>query len=120
MQKIRWGILGCAGIAEKAVIPAILKEENSELYAVASRNLEKARDFSKRFVTEKYYGSYQDLLEDENIDAVYIPLPNSLHKEWAIRAAEYKKNILCEKPLALNYDEALEMVEAAERNKVLF
>jgi|SRR5690554_3510981 len=119
MEEIKWGILGCADIAKTALIPAILKEKNSKLYAVASRKIEKARDFADRFGVEKYYDSYQKLLENDEIDAVYLPLPNSIHKEWTIRAAEHKKNILCEKPLALNHKAALEMIEAAEKHQVL-
>lgn len=119
MSKVKWGILGCAGIAEKAVIPAIKKAENCELYALASRDKKKARDFAERFKGEKYYGDYEKLLKDDMVEAVYIPLPNSLHKEWTIRAARYGKDILCEKPLGLSYDQAREMTEVAKEEGVL-
>ncbi|RAK08576.1 putative dehydrogenase [Halanaerobium saccharolyticum] len=119
MKKVKWGILGCANIARKAVIPGIIGADNSELYAVASRNKEKAADFAEEFDADKYYDDYQKLLEDEEIEAVYIPLPNGLHKEWTIKAAEAGKHILCEKPLSgKSKAEAEEMFAAAKKNKV--
>jgi xylose dehydrogenase (NAD/NADP) len=111
-KKLRWGIIGCAGIAINAVMPAIRKSATSELAAVASRGLDKAKEVAEKFELDKAYGSYEQLLADPSIDAVYIPLPNHLHREWTIRAAEAGKHILCEKPLALNAREAEEMVEA--------
>ena len=120
MEKIKWGVLGCANIARKAVIPAILGAENSELYAVASRSEDKAREFAEDFGAEKYYADYAKLLADENVEAVYIPLPNKLHKEWTIKAAEAGKDILCEKPLSgSSKKEAEEMFKAAQENDVL-
>lgn len=120
MKKIKWGILGCADIAYKAVIPGILTACNSELYAVASRNEEKARGFAEEFGAEKYFSDYEKLLVDENVEAVYIPLPNSMHKEWTIKAVEAGKHVLCEKPLSgSSKKEAEEMYLAAERNNVL-
>lgn len=119
MKKLKWGILGCANIARKAVIPGILGADNSELYAVASRSEEKAKDFAEEFGAQKYYDDYEELLADDNIEAVYIPLPNGLHKEWTIKAAESKKHILCEKPLSgKNKKEAEEMFAAAQKNDV--
>jgi predicted dehydrogenase len=119
MEKIKWGILGCANIARKAVIPGILGAENSELYAVASRSKEKAADFAEEFGAAKFYDDYDQLLADQEIDAVYIPLPNGLHKEWTIKAAAAGKHILCEKPLSgKNKSEAEEMFAAAQKNKV--
>ena len=120
MAKVKWGILGCANIAKKAIIPAILAADNSELYAVASRSKSKAKRFAEEFGAEKFYADYQKLLADENIEAVYIPLPNKLHKEWTIKAAQAGKNILCEKPLSgSSKKEAEEMLQAAEENDVL-
>lgn len=117
---VNWGILGCAGIAEKSVIPGILSAENAKLYAVASRGGgEKLKHFTEKFNPVKAYESYEALLEDKEIDAVYIPLPNGLHCEWAIKAAEKKKHILCEKPLGANAKEVEQMKEAAEQNGVL-
>ncbi|HEY8528351.1 MAG TPA: Gfo/Idh/MocA family oxidoreductase [Paenibacillaceae bacterium] len=110
--KLRWGILGCAKIAINKVIPAILRAERGEIVAVASRGEEKARETAQRFGIPKAYGSYEALLEDPDIDAVYIPLPNHLHREWTIRAARAGKHVLCEKPLALTAAEAEEMVRA--------
>ena len=119
MKKIKWGILGCANIARKAVIPGILGAKNSELYAVASRSKEKAADFAEEFGAAVYYDDYDKLLADEEIEAVYIPLPNGLHKEWTIKAAEAGKHVLCEKPLSgKNKEEAEEMFAAAKKNKV--
>ncbi|WP_186438423.1 Gfo/Idh/MocA family protein [Cohnella terricola] len=111
MKRLRWGILGCAAIADRAVIPAIQASETGELVGIASRNVEKARTKAEEFGIPKYYGSYEALLADKDIDAVYIPLPNHLHKEWTIAAAKASKHILCEKPLALNAAEAQEMVD---------
>ncbi len=119
MEKIKWGILGCANIARKAVIPGIKGAKNSELYAVASRRREKAAEFAEEFGAAVYYDDYEKLLADEEIDAVYIPLPNGLHKEWTIKAAEAGKHILCEKPLSgKSRAEAEEMFAAAQKNGV--
>ena len=119
MQKIKWGVLGCANIARKAVIPGILGAENSELYAVASRSKEKSADFAEEFGAQKAYANYDELLADPEVEAVYIPLPNGLHKEWTIKAAAAGKHILCEKPLSgKSKKEAVEMFKAAEKNGV--
>ncbi len=119
MKKIKWGILGCANIARKSVIPGIMGAENSELYAVASRSREKAADFAEEFGAAKFYDNYDELLADQEIEAVYIPLPNGLHKEWTIKAAAAGKHILCEKPLSgKSKAEAEEMFAAAQKNKV--
>ncbi|MCD2492587.1 Gfo/Idh/MocA family oxidoreductase [Lacrimispora sp. NSJ-141] len=118
MRKVKWGVLGTAGIAKGQTIPGMRLAENCELYAVAGRNLEKAENFKKEFGFEKAYGSYEELLADEQVEAVYIPLPNTLHKEWTIKALEAKKHVLCEKPLAPCEAEAREMIEAAEKNGV--
>lgn len=119
MKNIKWGILGCANIARTAVIPGILGADNSELYAVASRSKEKAADFAEEFGAAVYYDDYDKLLADEEIEAIYIPLPNGLHKEWTIKAAEAGKHILCEKPLSgKNKAEAEEMFAAAQKNEV--
>lgn len=118
-RHLRWGIVGCAGIAINAVMPAIDQSTTGSLAAVASRNLEKSREVASRFNVPKAYGSYEELLEDNEVDAVYIPLPNHLHKEWAIRAAEAGKHVLCEKPLALTAAEAEEMAAAADKAGVL-
>lgn len=117
---INWGVLGCAGIAETSVIPGILSADNARLYAVSSRGAgSKLKDFMNKFNPVKAYTSYEEVLEDPLIDAVYIPLPNSLHYEWTLKAAEMKKHILCEKPLGISADEVKAMHEAASSNGVL-
>ncbi|UGB32077.1 Gfo/Idh/MocA family protein [Metabacillus sp. B2-18] len=120
MEKIRWGIIGSANIAKGSVIPGIQQSETGEVVAIASRGLEKAKETAEQLNIPKAYGSYEELLQDPEIEAVYIPLPNHLHKEWTIRAAEAGKHVLCEKPLALNANEAEEMVTACERAGVIF
>jgi len=116
--KIQWGVIGTANIGRRAVNPAIKASANGELLAVASRTAEAAADFAADGGIPRHYGSYAALLEDPDIDAVYIPLPNSLHREWTIRAAEAGKHVLCEKPLALTAAECREMSEAAARHGV--
>lgn len=113
--KLRWGIIGCAGIAVRSVIPGIQQSRTGEVAAIASRQGEKAKETAERFDIPKAYGSYEELLADDAIDAVYIPLPNHLHKVWTIRAAEAGKHVLCEKPLTLTAAEAQEMADACGR-----
>lgn len=93
--------------------------ENSNLYAVASRNKEKAEDFQQRFKADHIYADYEELLNDKNVNSVYIPLPNSMHLEWVKKAVSLGKNVLCEKPLGLNQDEVRDMITAAQENNVL-
>ncbi|MCX7975046.1 MAG: Gfo/Idh/MocA family oxidoreductase, partial [Candidatus Aminicenantes bacterium] len=100
-EKIRWGILGCAAIAERAFIPAIKKSKQAELVAIASRDPAKARTWANNFGIKKAYGSYQEMLVDPEIEAVYNPLPNHLHQPLTIAALQCGKHVLCEKPLAL-------------------
>jgi xylose dehydrogenase (NAD/NADP) len=118
MSKLRWGILGCAQIATNNIIPAIRESELGEVVAIASRDESKAKQTAEALGIPRAYGSYEALLADSSVDAVYIPLPNHMHYEWTIRAAEAKKHILCEKPLSLNEREAAQMVEACEKNGV--
>jgi D-xylose 1-dehydrogenase (NADP+, D-xylono-1,5-lactone-forming) len=118
MKKIKWGILGYARIARETIIPAIIRSSNSEIYAVASRTKDKLKECASRYDFKKTYLSYDELLKDENIDAVYVPLPNALHKEWAIKAMENKKHVLCEKPIALTCLECEEMIHSAKKNNV--
>lgn len=119
MQKIKWGVLGTAGIAKEQTIPGMKEADNCELYAIAGRNIEKAKEFQEMFGFEKVYGSYEELLQDPEVEAVYIPLPNTLHYEWTVKALEAKKHVLCEKPLAPSEEVARQMIEAAEKNGVL-
>lgn len=119
MSKVKWGVLGTANVASWGTIPGMLKAESCELYAIAGRRMEKAEDYKARFGFEKAYGSYDELLEDKDVQAVYIPLPNNLHLEWVKKALKAGKNVLCEKPIALNAEETKEMYKAAEENGVL-
>ena len=119
MDKFHWGVISTANIGRKAMIPALKSLDQAEVLSVASRRYEKARDFADELGIPKAYGNYQDLLNDPEIDAVYIPLPNHLHKEWTIRAAEAGKHVLCEKPLALNAEECQDMIDAADANEIV-
>ena len=119
MRKINWGVLGTAGIAKGQTIPGMLLAENCTLYAIAGRSMEKAEQFKAQFGFEKAYDSYEALLADPAVEAVYIPLPNHLHCEWVIKAAKAGKHILCEKPLAPTAAQAAEMQAAAKENGVL-
>ncbi|OYP00487.1 oxidoreductase, partial [Lachnotalea glycerini] len=116
---VNWGGIGCAGFAWSSVVPGILNADNARLYAISSRGESKLEEFRKAFQPIKSYSSYEQLLEDPEIDAVYIPLPNGLHCEWTIKAAEKKKHILCEKPMGVNAKEVKAMKEAADKNGVL-
>lgn len=112
--QIKWGVLGTASIAKRKFIPAIQHTSNSTLYAIASRDSEKLACF--KGIADKLYSSYDALLMDESVDAVYIPLPNHLHCEWAIKALNAGKHVLCEKPIAMNYEECKQMAQAAKDN----
>lgn len=118
-RKIRWGVLGYARIAREDVIPAICRSSNSVFHSIASRDDAKLAECRARFPTPKTHRGYDELLRDPEVDAVYIPLPNSLHQEWTIRAADRGKHVLCEKPLALNAVQCREMIEACAGNNVL-
>ena len=99
-NKVKWGILGAASIAQRRVLPAMMQCELSEVAAIASRSTEKAKAASALFFIPKAYDSYEKLLADPEIEAIYNPLPNNLHVEWSIRAAQHGKHVLCEKPLS--------------------
>ena len=117
---LKWGVLSTAQIGVTQVIPAIQRSHNGQVVAIASRNVEKAKQIAEELDVEQAYGSYEELLDDPAIDAVYIPLPNALHKEWVIKAAEKKKHVLCEKPVAVSAAELEEMIAACEKNGVTF
>jgi predicted dehydrogenase len=117
-MKIRWGVLGVAKIATEKVIPAMQRGEWSEVTAIASRDLTRARAAAAKLGIPKAYGSYDALLEDPDIDAVYNPLPNHLHVPWTAKAAEAGKHVLCEKPIALSADEARQLLDVRERTGV--
>lgn len=119
-RKVRWGVLGYARIARDSVMPAILRASNSELHALASRDAAKLAEARARYpMLAQTYVGYEALLRDPAIDAVYVPLPNSQHREWTIRAAEHGKHVLCEKPLALSAAEVREMRDACAAHGVL-
>jgi predicted dehydrogenase len=118
MKKIRWGILGVAKIATAKVIPAMQKASNVEIAAIASRDLNKARAAAEQLGIPQAYGSYEDLLQDPAIDAIYNPLPNHLHVPWSIQAAEAGKHVLCEKPIALSVAETRDLIAARDKAQV--
>jgi len=116
---LNWGILSTARIGTKSVIPALQASRNGSVLAIGSRNLDAARQVAAQFGIPRAYGNYTALLEDPDVQAIYNPLPNSLHREWTIRAAEKGKHVLCEKPLALNTSECDEMIDACRQHGVL-
>ena len=116
MKKVRWGILSTAKIGREKVIPAIQRGAFCEVVAIASRNKEAARAEANRLNISKAYGSYEELLSDTEVDAIYIPLPNHLHVEWAIKSLEAGKHVLCEKPVGLTSYEAQHLIEVANRH----
>ncbi len=111
-DKVRWGILSTAAIGTEQVIPAIQNAPNCEVTAIASRDFDKGRAAADRLRIPHTFGSYEELLAADDIDAVYNPLPNHLHHEWTVAAARAGKHVLCEKPLALNWRQAQDMVNA--------
>lgn len=115
MNKVRWGILSTANIGREKVIPAIQKGKLCEVLAIASRKKELAEKEAATLNISKAYGSYEDLLADPEIDAVYIPLPNHLHVEWSIKALQAGKNVLCEKPIGLSSAEAKKLLDASKQ-----
>jgi predicted dehydrogenase len=115
MKKIRWGVLSTAKIGTEKVIPAMQLGEYGKFTAIASRQLEKAQEAARWLGIEKAYGSYEELLADCDVDAVYLPLPNHLHVPWAIKALKAGKHVLCEKPIGLNAAEAQELLEASRK-----
>ena len=106
MAKIKWGVISTAKIAKEHVIPGIQQGQYAEMYAIASRERESAENVAKQLSIPVAYGSYEELLADPAVQAVYNPLPNHLHVEWSIKAAEAGKHILCEKPLGVDAQDA--------------
>lgn len=113
MRKVRWGVLSTADIGLTKVIPAMLTAKRVQMEGIASRSLEGAREAAEKLGIPKAYGSYEALLDDPEIDAVYIPLPNHLHVPWTTKALRAGKHVLCEKPIALSSMEARELLDAA-------
>lgn len=117
MRKVQWGILSTANIGIKRVIPAILSGERGAVAAIASRDAARAAEAAARFAIPRSYGTYEELLRDPAIDAIYNPLPNHLHVEWTVRALNAGKHVLCEKPLGLNAPETQAIVDARNRSQ---
>ena len=117
-KKVAWGVLGVANIAVKKVLPAMQRGEWRQIAAIASRDLQKAERAAKELGIGKAYGSYEELLADPEIEAVYNPLPNHLHVPWSIKAAEAGKHVLCEKPISLTVPEAISLLRTRDRTGV--
>src|SRR6266487_2353427 len=113
MKTVRWGVLSTANIATTKVIPAMQQGVYCEFTAIASRNLEQAQAAAAQLGIPKAYGSYEELLADPDVDAIYNPMPNHLHVPWSIKALQAGKHVLCEKPIALSAAEAQELADAA-------
>jgi predicted dehydrogenase len=118
MQKVRFGVLGVAKIATEKVIPAMRDGESAQVVAIASRDRARAEAAAELLDLPKAYGSYDELLADPDIDAVYNPLPNHLHREWTIAAAERGKHVLCEKPIGMSAQETEQIIAARDRTGV--
>jgi len=117
-EKVRWGILGTANIALTKVIPALQRSAWCEIAAIASRDLSQAKEAADKLNIRSAYGSYDELLADPSVEVIYNPLPNHLHAPWARKAAEAGKHVLCEKPIALNADEARTLIDVRDRTGV--
>jgi predicted dehydrogenase len=118
MKKVKWGVLGAASIAVRKVIPGMQKGAYSEIAAIASRDIKRAEEAAGKLGIPKAYGSYEELLRDSEIDAVYNPLPNHLHVPWSVKAAEAGKHVLCEKPISLTVAEAKSLLAVRDRTGV--
>jgi len=116
-NKVKWGVLGTASIATRKVIPGMQKGDWSEVAAIASRDLGRAQKAARELGVAKAYGSYEELVADPEIEAVYIPLPNHLHVPWTAKAAKAGKHVLCEKPMALSAEEAKTLLAVRDRTK---
>ena len=119
MKKVRWGVLSTAKIGINTVIPAMQLGKYCDVIAIASRKLEKAQAAARRLGIPRAYGSYEELLADPDIDAVYNPLPNHLHVSWSLKALKAGKHVLCEKPIGLNAAEAEKLLDAARKHPQL-
>lgn len=115
IEPVRWGVLSTADIGLKKVIPAMQRSELSPVAAISSRSPDRAAEAAAALGIANSHGTYEELLADDAIEAVYIPLPNHMHLEWTVKAAEAGKHVLCEKPLAMTADDARKMVEACDR-----
>src|SRR5258708_1707217 len=118
MKKVTWGVLSTAKIGTEKVIPAMQRGEWSEVQAIASRDLQTAEAAAGRLGIAKAYGSYEELLADPDIEAIYNPLPNHLHVPLSIKAAEAGKHVLCEKPISLTVEDAMSLLKTRDRTGV--
>src|SRR5205814_5531192 len=112
---VRWGILGAASIALRKVVPGMRESALAQVVAIASRDIAKAQAAANDFGIPRAYGSYEELIDDADVEAIYNPLPNHLHVPWSIRAAEHGKHVMCEKPIALTAREARKLIAARDR-----
>ena len=119
MVAIRWGILSSSNFAVEHIVPALLESDGIELAAISSRSADTAQQLAAKFAIPRAYGSYQELIDDPDIDVVYNPLPNHLHVPWSIKALEAGKHVLCEKPLAMNAAEAEQLIAARDKAGLL-
>lgn len=119
MARVRWGVLSTANIGLAKVIPAMQRAEHADIVAIASRDEERGRGVARSLGIPRSHGSYEALLADSEVDAVYIPLPNHLHVEWSIRALEARKHVLCEKPIGMSADEARKLQAVSEAHPEL-
>ena len=119
MARLRFGVLGAAKIAREKVIPPLMRSARCEVVALASRDAARAAEVAGQLGIARSYGSYEELLADPNVDAIYNPLPNHLHVPWTIKAAEAGKHVLCEKPIGLDAAECEQLIAARDRTGVL-
>jgi len=116
-SKIKFGIIGCSRIAKQSVVPAIIKSEFAEIEIIGSRSLDKAKTFSNEFNSKKF-GTYEDVISDNSVDAVYISTPIGTHEEWAIKAASAGKHIICEKSSTTSFESAKKITKHCKQNNV--
>ncbi len=116
MQKVRWGIISTAKIGTEKVVPAMQQSSHCDIVAIASRDTKRAKRVADELTIPKAYGSYEEMLADDGVEAVYNPLPNHLHVPWTIRAIQAGKHVLCEKPIALSSHEAQKLVDVADEH----
>ncbi|MBI9099453.1 MAG: Gfo/Idh/MocA family oxidoreductase [Spirochaetaceae bacterium] len=114
-KKVKWGVLSTAKIGTKQVIPAMQQGEYSEITAIASRNLTRSKEIAQQLHIPLAYGSYEELLADPSIEAIYIPLPNNFHVQWSIKCMRAGKHVLCEKPIALTVDDVKKLIEVRDK-----
>jgi predicted dehydrogenase len=119
MSKIRWGVLSTSKFAQNKIIPAVKHCQHAEISAIASRNLDSAQEVATRLGIATAYGSYEELLADANVDAIYNPMPNHMHVDWSIKALQAGKHVLCEKPIGLSSAEGQRLVDAAKQHPQL-